>query len=52
MTLGGSYTNGWVDQELMETQKGDEKAVGKIVEFLAATLCCTTTASYPDFFVL
>jgi len=50
--FGGSYTNGWVDQELMETQKGDEKAVGKIVEFLAATLCCTTTASYPDFFVL
>jgi serine/threonine protein kinase len=32
--FGGSYTNGWVDQELTETLEGDEQAVGKILEFL------------------
>jgi hypothetical protein len=32
--FGGSYTNGWVDEELMETPEGDEQAVGKILEFL------------------
>ncbi len=32
--FGGRYTNGWVDQELMETLEGDKQAVGKIIEFL------------------
>lgn len=32
--FGGSFTNGWVDEELIETPEGDEQAVGKILEFL------------------
>ncbi|KAI1157751.1 hypothetical protein F5B18DRAFT_643738 [Nemania serpens] len=32
--FGGSYTHGWVDEELMETLEGDEQAVDKILEFL------------------
>jgi serine/threonine protein kinase len=32
--FGGSYTDGWVDEKLMETVEGDEQAVGKIMEFL------------------
>lgn len=32
--FGGSYTEGWVDEELMETLEGDEQAVGRILEFL------------------
>ncbi|KAE9373738.1 hypothetical protein N431DRAFT_438912 [Stipitochalara longipes BDJ] len=32
--FGGSYTEGWVDEELMETLEGDEQAVGKIRDFL------------------
>jgi hypothetical protein len=32
--FGGSYTEGWVDQKLMETLEGDEQEVGKILDFL------------------
>jgi hypothetical protein len=32
--FGGSYTEGWVDEELMETLEGDEQAVGRILKFL------------------
>lgn len=32
--FGGSYTEGWVDEELMETFDGDEQAVGRIFKFL------------------
>ena len=32
--FGGGYTDGWVDEELMETLEGDEQAVGRILEFL------------------
>jgi len=31
----GSFTDGWVDAELMETREGDEQAVKKIIQFLA-----------------
>jgi serine/threonine protein kinase len=32
--FGGGYTEGWVDQELLETLEGDEQVVGKIHDFL------------------
>lgn len=32
--FGGSYTEGWVDQEVVETQKGDDMGVEKIVNAL------------------
>ncbi|RDL33118.1 uncharacterized protein BP5553_08557 [Venustampulla echinocandica] len=34
INFGGSYTEGWVDEELMETLEGDEQAVDRILEFL------------------
>lgn len=33
--FGGSWTDGWVDAELMETVEGDEQAVRRILHFLA-----------------
>ncbi|KAF5656303.1 hypothetical protein FCIRC_13734 [Fusarium circinatum] len=33
--FGGGYTRGWVDEELAETQQGDEQALEKIIEFLS-----------------
>jgi serine/threonine protein kinase len=32
--FGGSWTDDWVDEEFMETQEGDEQAVGRIFDFL------------------
>jgi hypothetical protein len=32
--FGGSYTEGWVDEELKETPEGDEQAVARILKFL------------------
>lgn len=32
--FGGSWTDGWVDEDLRETREGDEQAVGRISEFL------------------
>ncbi len=34
--FGGGWTNGWVDQELVDTVEGDEQAVGKIMSLLRA----------------
>ena len=33
--FGGSWTDGWVDEELIETPEGDNQAVGRILNFLA-----------------
>jgi serine/threonine protein kinase len=33
--FGSSWTDGWVDAELNETNAGDKQAVVKIIEFLA-----------------
>ncbi|KAJ9413331.1 hypothetical protein QL093DRAFT_2073034 [Fusarium oxysporum] len=33
--FGGGFTEGWVDEELAETKKGDEQALAKIVELLS-----------------
>ncbi|KAE9379640.1 hypothetical protein N431DRAFT_434569 [Stipitochalara longipes BDJ] len=33
--FGGGWTDGWVDEELMETRAGDKQAVVKIIDFLA-----------------
>lgn len=32
--FGGSYTDGWIDPELMESQEGDNMGVGKIINAL------------------
>ena len=32
--FGGGFTDGWVDEELVETTEGDEQALAKIVELL------------------
>ncbi|KAI1339459.1 hypothetical protein F5Y15DRAFT_423758 [Xylariaceae sp. FL0016] len=32
--FGGSFTDGWVDPEIMETEEGDNQGVGKIVRAL------------------
>ncbi|KAF9783640.1 hypothetical protein IL306_008767 [Fusarium sp. DS 682] len=32
--FGGGYTQGWVDEELMETKEGDEQALSKIIAYL------------------
>ncbi|TVY20794.1 hypothetical protein LARI1_G001796 [Lachnellula arida] len=32
--FGGSWTDGWVDEDLRETREGDEQAVGRIFDFL------------------
>lgn len=32
--FGGSYTDGWVDQDLMETEAGDDMGLGRIVNAL------------------
>lgn len=32
--FGGSYTDGWVDKNLMETRAGDDQAAEKIAKFL------------------
>ena len=32
--FGGSFTRGWVDEELKEMVAGDEQAVERIVNFL------------------
>jgi len=32
--MGGSYTEGWIDPELQETEEGDDMGVGKVVNAL------------------
>ena len=32
--FGGSYTPGWIDEELADTAEGDDMATGKIVKGL------------------
>ncbi|KAF5540000.1 hypothetical protein FMEXI_8650 [Fusarium mexicanum] len=33
--FGGGYTQGWVDEELMDTKEGDEQALQRIIELLS-----------------
>ena len=34
INFGGVYTNGWVDEELIETVEGDGQAIARLREFL------------------
>ncbi|TVY36765.1 hypothetical protein LOCC1_G008107 [Lachnellula occidentalis] len=36
--FGGSWTDGWVDAELKETEAGDEQALTRILDFLGVRI--------------